>query len=338
MPQAEQALRVTESAYQAGTVDFRVAARHGAQHRGDAPPTRRGGGRVSPAPPPTSNAPSAGRCDAAGAAEGEPCAAARVVTLVLLVAVAGGRLSRSARTVDALARRAPSRRPPTRRTRQVPVLDASADRLGPPGDLSDLPDEAAARRRRARRRAGAGAPQRTPLFYRHPMRADVTSPVPAKDEMGMDYIPVYADDAPAPTPQHVAGHAGFTLSTERQQLIGVTRAPRRAPPLDARDPRRRHRRLRSRALPGDHRIPRGARRAARLGDERAAGSAHAAPTPSPAPPRCACASSASPNRSSARSAAAAATRSICCCPGKTAWVYAQVYEYEMDAGAARPAR
>ncbi len=32
-----------------------------------------------------------------------------------------------------------------------------------------------------------------PLFYRNPMNPAVTSPVPAKDEMGMDYIPVYAD-------------------------------------------------------------------------------------------------------------------------------------------------
>jgi Cu(I)/Ag(I) efflux system membrane fusion protein len=30
-----------------------------------------------------------------------------------------------------------------------------------------------------------------PLFYRSPMNPAVTSPVPAKDEMGMDYIPVY---------------------------------------------------------------------------------------------------------------------------------------------------
>jgi len=29
------------------------------------------------------------------------------------------------------------------------------------------------------------------LFYRHPMNPEVTSPVPAKDSMGMDYIPVY---------------------------------------------------------------------------------------------------------------------------------------------------
>lgn len=33
-----------------------------------------------------------------------------------------------------------------------------------------------------------------PLFYRNPMNPEVTSPVPAKDHMGMDYIPVYADD------------------------------------------------------------------------------------------------------------------------------------------------
>lgn len=31
------------------------------------------------------------------------------------------------------------------------------------------------------------------LFYRNPMNPEVTSPVPAKDSMGMDYIPVYAD-------------------------------------------------------------------------------------------------------------------------------------------------
>jgi len=32
------------------------------------------------------------------------------------------------------------------------------------------------------------------LFYRNPMNPAITSPVAAKDEMGMDYIPVYADD------------------------------------------------------------------------------------------------------------------------------------------------
>ncbi len=36
--------------------------------------------------------------------------------------------------------------------------------------------------------------ERKPLFYRNPMNPAITSPVPAKDEMGMDYIPVYAED------------------------------------------------------------------------------------------------------------------------------------------------
>ncbi len=34
------------------------------------------------------------------------------------------------------------------------------------------------------------------LYYRNPMNPAITSPVPAKDEMGMDYIPVYADEEP----------------------------------------------------------------------------------------------------------------------------------------------
>ncbi len=37
------------------------------------------------------------------------------------------------------------------------------------------------------------AEQREPLFYRNPMNPEITSPVPAQDSMGMDYIPVYAD-------------------------------------------------------------------------------------------------------------------------------------------------
>lgn len=36
--------------------------------------------------------------------------------------------------------------------------------------------------------------ERKVLFYRNPMNPAITSPVPAQDEMGMDYIPVYAED------------------------------------------------------------------------------------------------------------------------------------------------
>ena len=35
--------------------------------------------------------------------------------------------------------------------------------------------------------------EREILFYRNPMNPTITSPVPAKDEMGMDYVAVYAD-------------------------------------------------------------------------------------------------------------------------------------------------
>ncbi len=58
--------------------------------------------------------------------------------------------------------------------------------------------------------------------YRHPMRPDVTSPVPATDEMGMAYLPIYEDEGTTAT-STVPGHAPFSLSPERQQLIGVTR-------------------------------------------------------------------------------------------------------------------
>jgi Cu(I)/Ag(I) efflux system membrane fusion protein len=36
--------------------------------------------------------------------------------------------------------------------------------------------------------------ERMPLFYRNPMNPEITTPVATKDPMGMDYIPVYAED------------------------------------------------------------------------------------------------------------------------------------------------
>ncbi len=60
----------------------------------------------------------------------------------------------------------------------------------------------------------AGQSGRKILYYRNPMNPQVTSPVPMKDEMGMDYVPVYEDQATAP-------HAGVYISPEKQQLIGV---------------------------------------------------------------------------------------------------------------------
>ncbi len=42
--------------------------------------------------------------------------------------------------------------------------------------------------------AGAPSAERKVLFYRNPMNPAITSPVMMQDEMGMDYIPVYADE------------------------------------------------------------------------------------------------------------------------------------------------
>ncbi len=66
----------------------------------------------------------------------------------------------------------------------------------------------------------AGSSERKPLYYRHPMNPDITSPVPAKDAMGMDYIPVYAED------DGNAGRPAGTVRIDPQlvQTIGVRTA------------------------------------------------------------------------------------------------------------------
>src|SRR3546814_10312436 len=48
--------------------------------------------------------------------------------------------------------------------------------------------------------AETSAAERKVLYYRNPMGLADTSPVPKKDSMGMDYVPVYADDAPPAAP------------------------------------------------------------------------------------------------------------------------------------------
>jgi Cu(I)/Ag(I) efflux system membrane fusion protein len=68
---------------------------------------------------------------------------------------------------------------------------------------------------------GGGAKgERTIAFYRSPMDPKQTSPVPRKDEMGMDYVPVYQDELKeggAP----VEGLATVNIDPSRQQLIGL---------------------------------------------------------------------------------------------------------------------
>lgn len=65
--------------------------------------------------------------------------------------------------------------------------------------------------------------ERRVLYYRHPHKPDVTSPEPRKDEMGMDYLPVYAD----------ARDTGATVTVDAgmRQALGVRTAKAERAPL-----------------------------------------------------------------------------------------------------------
>ena len=59
--------------------------------------------------------------------------------------------------------------------------------------------------------------ERKVLYYRNPMGLPDTSPVPKKDSMGMDYVPVYADE------QDDSGMV--KISPAKVQMLGVQTAP-----------------------------------------------------------------------------------------------------------------
>lgn len=58
-------------------------------------------------------------------------------------------------------------------------------------------------------------------FYRNPMNPSVTSRTPMKDEMGMDYVPVYEQEGEA---KEVGGRAPIRMDEAKRQLIGVKTA------------------------------------------------------------------------------------------------------------------
>jgi len=64
------------------------------------------------------------------------------------------------------------------------------------------------------RKDGSGSEERELLYYRHPHNPQITSPTPAKDEMGMDFIPVYSN------PDGVVALDAATVQT-----LGVRTAP-----------------------------------------------------------------------------------------------------------------
>ncbi len=64
----------------------------------------------------------------------------------------------------------------------------------------------------------AGAGERRVLYYRNPMGLPDISPVPKKDSMGMDYIPVYEGE-------ETSDVGAVTVSPARLQTLGVRTAP-----------------------------------------------------------------------------------------------------------------
>jgi Cu(I)/Ag(I) efflux system membrane fusion protein len=62
------------------------------------------------------------------------------------------------------------------------------------------------------------AAEREILYYRHPHSPRITSNTPMKDEMGMDYIPIYADEGDS------GGGSGVRISPEVIQNLGVRTA------------------------------------------------------------------------------------------------------------------
>ena len=94
----------------------------------------------------------------------------------------------------------------------TPKKDAEGRDYAP---VYDEPDAAPANTPAAPAPAPERGSERKILYYRNPMGLPDTSPVPKKDTMGMDYIPVYADEGSGTVPGTVA------ISPERIQMLGV---------------------------------------------------------------------------------------------------------------------
>ena len=77
---------------------------------------------------------------------------------------------------------------------------------------------------------GEAKAEREVLYYRNPMGLPDTSPVPKKDSMGMDYIPVYADeaaddDAISISPGKIQRSGVKTETVGEKAISRVVRAP-----------------------------------------------------------------------------------------------------------------
>jgi Cu(I)/Ag(I) efflux system membrane fusion protein len=137
----------------------------------------------------------------------------RVLVLVLVAGLAAG----AGATV--LLTRRPATSPPTAQT----DTHAHATYVCPmhPSITSDRPGECPICGMQLVLASQPSA-ERTILFYRSPMDPKQTSHTPMKDEMGMDYVPVYSDELGHGS---TSGLATVGIDPQRQQLIGLRTAP-----------------------------------------------------------------------------------------------------------------
>jgi membrane fusion protein, copper/silver efflux system len=100
-----------------------------------------------------------------------------------------------------------------------------------PQVVSDKPGECPiCQMRLVKKEAAPPAGERRVLYYRNPMDPRIHSATPAKDSMGMDYVPVYEDEVAGKAPP-VAGRAVVTIPAERRQLLGLRTEEVRVGPL-----------------------------------------------------------------------------------------------------------
>jgi RND family efflux transporter MFP subunit len=90
-------------------------------------------------------------------------------------------------------------------------------------ESSPAPGEATASSSAPAAKLSGGA--RKILFFRNPMNPNVTSQSPAKDAMGMDFVPVYEDEARGSGGGNLPeGYATVQVGMERVQLAGIQSA------------------------------------------------------------------------------------------------------------------
>ena len=115
--------------------------------------------------------------------------------------------------------------------------------LGHRGSGSERAMDSAVTSGVAKESGPSGTAERKPLYYRNPMGLPDTSPVPKKDPMGMDYVPVYADGEdgePASasqvriSPDKVQQLGVRTQAAERRALVERVRAAGRIEPDERR--------------------------------------------------------------------------------------------------------